>query len=276
MSTTTEQATTDPGPGGAAPSTRSGDPGWLRDLGWRMALAVVAATLSAANSPVWLTTSFTTAAVIAVVERVVRHRRRGMVDAALVGTGMLVVVLGLLGLALNYLPGGLGRLSWTVGAVLLAIIVLTAAGLSDEVPASAFRPLFSRSSLPTAIWGVVSASILAVALIISVQSFGRTHVAPLDLSASAVKGGFSSVTVAAGSDQGPFQVDLVTSTARITLAKDITVSSGKSVAVLVPIPSGERVVVQLVQPSSTVVLRQLIFDTTPTAGTTSASTGSSR
>lgn len=238
---------------------------WLRDIGWRMTLAVAAAVAAGLSAPAWLSTVLTLAAAVVVLERIVRVRRRGMLDAALVGSGMLAVVLGLLGLLLDYLPGGIGRTSWAIGAVLLAILLLTMVGLSDDVPPSPFRPLWSRSSLPTAIWGLAAAGILIVALVIATQSFNRTHVAPLDLSSTAVRDGVATLTVASGSQQGPFEVDLVTSTSRAVLAKNVTVSAGVSSALVIAVPANTRALVQLVQPGTTVVLRQLIFDTTATS-----------
>ncbi len=265
MSTTsTDRKPDDRAPAADQPA-RSASSAWFRDIGWRMALAVAAAIVAGLSAPTWLSTLLTVAASVVVVERVVRLRRRGMLDAALVGSGMLVVVLGLLGLLLNYVPGGIGRTSWSIGAVLLAILLLTIVGLGEDVPPSPFRPLWSRSSLPTAIWGVAAAAILVFAIVISTQSFQRTHVAPLDLASTPVRDGVATLTVSSGSEQGPFEVDLVTSTSRVVLAKNVTVSAGVSSALVIAVPARTRALVQLVQPGTTVVLRQLIFDTTATA-----------
>jgi hypothetical protein len=265
MSTTsTDRKPDDRAPAADQPA-RSASSAWFRDIGWRMALAVAAAIVAGLSAPTWLSTLLTVAASVVVVERVVRLRRRGMLDAALVGSGMLVVVLGLLGLLLNYVPGGIGRTSWSIGAVLLAILLLTIVGLGEDVPLSPFQPLWSRSSLPTAIWGVAAAAILVFAIVISTQSFQRTHVAPLDLASTPVRDGVATLTVSSGSEQGPFEVDLVTSTSRVVLAKNVTVSAGVSSALVIAVPARTRALVQLVQPGTTVVLRQLIFDTTATA-----------
>lgn len=266
MSTTsTNQPTDGQAP---APAQPQGLPfEWLHDIGWRIALAVAAAISAGLSAPAWLSTVLTVLASVVVVERVVRVRGRGMLDAALVGSGMLVVIFGLLGLLLNYVPGGIGRASWSIGAVLLAILLLTLVGLREDVPPSPFRPLWSRASLPTASWGLAAVAILVFAIVSSTQSFNRTHVAPLDISSTAISNGLATVTVSAGSDQGPFEVDLVTPTSRVVLARNISVSAGASSALVIAVPANARALVQLVQPGTTVVLRQLIFDTTAVVAT---------
>lgn len=240
---------------------------WATDLGWRMALVVVAAVLAAVSAPAAVITVVAAAAAIAVLDRVVRYRRRGMLDAALVGFGALVVVPGLLGLLLNYLPGGITTTSWAVALVVVGIGSLTLAGLArGPVPPSPFRPLLSRRSIPTAAWSLGAVAVLVLALTLSVRSFDRTHIAPVDIAGTAVQNGSATVTVSAGSTQGPFELDLVTTSGRVAVARDITVSPDTSVAVVVAVPKGSRVLVQLVTPGSTTPLRQLTFDSN-TAGT---------
>lgn len=234
---------------------------WAADLGWRTALVVVAAVLAGRGAPALLVSVFTGLAAIVVIERVVRHRRRGMLDAALVGFGMLIVVLGLLGLLLDYVPGGITRISWSIGLVLLAIGVLTAVGSSGEgIPPSPFRSLISRSAIPTAAWGVAVIGILTTALVVSVHSYNATHVAALEMSTTGVTDGFATITVSSGTDQGPFEIDLLTSTARTAIATGVKVSAGTATAVSIAIPADRRLVVQLVDPDTTRTLRQLIFD----------------
>lgn len=234
---------------------------WATDLGWRTALVVIAAVLAGRGAPALLVTILTGLAAVVVIERVVRHRRRGMLDAALVGVGMLIVVLGLLGLLLNYVPGGITRISWSIGLVLLAIGMLTAVGSSSEVvPQSPFRSLISRGAIPTAAWSVAAAGIATAALVISVNSYNSTHVATLEMSTTGVKDGFATITVSSGTDQGPFEIDLLTSTSRTAIATDVKVSAGTATAVAIAIPADSRLVVQLVDPGTTRTLRQLIFD----------------
>lgn len=240
---------------------------WATDLGWRLALVVVAAVLAAVSAPAPLTTAVAAAAALAVLDRVVRYRRRGMLDAALVGSGALVVVPGLLGLLLNYLPGGITTTSWVVALVVVGIGSLTLAGLSrGPVPPSPFRPLLSRRSIPTAAWSLAAVAVLVLALNLSVRSFDRTHIAPVDVAGTAVVNGSATVTVSAGSAQGPFELDLVTTSGRVSVARNITVTPDTSVAVVVAVPKGSRVLVQLVTPGTTTPLRQLTFDSN-TAGT---------
>jgi hypothetical protein len=231
--------------------------GWAADLGWRVALVVVAAVLAAVSAPAVLTTVFVAAAAIAVLDRVVRYRRRGMLDAALVGFGALVVIPGLLGLLLNYLPGGITATSWALALVLVGIGALTVAGLArGPVPPSPFRPLLSRRAIPTAAWSLAAVAVLALALVLSVRSFDRTHIAPVDISATAVQNGSATVTIASGSTQGPYELDLVTTSGRLAVA------NGTSVAVVVAVPQDSRVQVQLVKPGSTTPLRTLTLDST--------------
>lgn len=249
----------------SAPTSRGAVAGWAVDTGWRMALVVVAAVLATLSAPAAVTTAFAAAAALAVIDRVVRYRRRGMLDAALVVAAALVVVPGLLGLLLNYLPGGITVTSWSVALVLVGIGALTVAGIADgQVPPSPFRPLLSRRSLPTAAWGLGAVAVLVVALTLSVRSFDRTHIAPVDLAATAVRDGFSTVTISAGSSQGPFELDLVTTGGRVAVARDISVTPNTSVAVVVAVPTDSRVLLQLVQPGTTAPLRQVTVDSRTT------------
>lgn len=253
--------------GTALQPARGAGASWVADLGWRMALVVIAAVLASLGAPAALTTVVAAAAAAGVVDRVVRYRRRGMLDAALVGVGALLVVPGLLGLLLNYLPGGITATSWSVALALVGIGSLTVAALpSGPVPPSPFRPLVSRRSIPTAAWSLAAVAVLVLALTLSVRSFDRTHIAPVDLAATAVQNGLSTVTVSSDSNQGPFEIDLVTTSGRVAVAKNITVTPGTSVAVVVAVPADSRVLVQLVQPGTTTPLRQLTFDSR-TAGT---------
>jgi hypothetical protein len=238
---------------------------WATDLGWRAVLVVVAAVLGALSAPPALTTVVTAAAAVAVIDRVVRYRRRGMLDAALVGSGALVVVPGLIGLLLNYVPGGITATSWGVALVLVGIGSLTLAGLArGPVPPSPFRPLLGRRSIPTAAWSLAAVAVLTLALLLSVGSFHRTHVAPVDIAGTAVRNGSATVTLSAGSAQGPFELDLVTTSGRVAVARNITVTPDTSVAVVVAVPAGSRVLVQLVKPGTTTPLRQLTFDSSST------------
>ena len=161
--------------------------------------------------------------------------------------------------------------SWSLGAALLSIAALTVVGLREDIrPPSPFRPLFRRASVPTALWSVAAIGVLTTALLLSIGSFNRTHVAPLDISSGAGQNGSTLISVSAGSTQGPFELDLVTADGRTVLATDITVSASTSAAINVVVPPGSRALVQLVAPGSLEPLRQLIIDTsaTPTTGET--------
>ena len=165
------------------------------------------------------------------------------------------------GVATARMPSG------AVASVLVGIGSLTVAGLvRGPVPPSPFRPLLRRGSMPTAAWSLGAVAVLVLALTLSVRSFDRTHVAPVDMAATAVQNGSATVTVSTGATQGPFELDLVTTSGRVAVAKDITVTPDTSVAVVVAVPSGSRVLVQLVTPGSTFPLRQLTFDSTTTTG----------
>src|SRR5712671_2508826 len=81
----------------------------LRDAGWRCGLVELAALVAAQGGPWPVAAPLSTLAAAVTVERLVRHRGRGLLDAVLVGSGGLLVTLILLGLLLDLLPGGLGR-----------------------------------------------------------------------------------------------------------------------------------------------------------------------
>lgn len=257
---TTDRPTGGPGaPAPAGPAARH----FATDVGWRIVLVVAAAVLAALGAWTPLTTLVGVVAAVVVVERLVRHRGRGMLDAALVGIGAAVSVIGLLGLLLHYLPGGITRVSWSIGTAVVAVaaLVLARRGRSD-VPASPFRLPTGRALVPAVIWSTVTAAVLAAALVVSVRSFDDTHVAPLDMSTSSFAGGVATVTLTSGTDRGPFELDLVTVNGRTVLATDITVAAGVPTVVQVSIPSVVRSTVELVGPGSTDAVRRLVFDIT--------------
>ena len=98
-----------------------------RGLLWRAGLVLLAELLVLVGAPTWLTTPVVVVAALVVLERVARLRRRGRLDAVLVGVGGAVIVVALTGLVLTVLPWGLTRSSWSIALSLLALIALALA-----------------------------------------------------------------------------------------------------------------------------------------------------
>jgi hypothetical protein len=256
---------------GVQPATRP-DRRVLTGAGWRAALVVVAAVAVAVELPAWARLPLSAAAVLGVGTFFLRRSGgRGLLDLVLVVTGGGVVALTLLGLLLNVLPTGIGPLGWALAVGVLELVVLALlAVFRQPVPRvhiegdPARRNTF-KTHLPVAgiAWGAAAAAVLAGAVVYSTVSFDATHVSPLAIAAEP-NGSSVTVTVSAGSEQGPYELDLVSADGRTVIARSIRVGSGNEFTERIPMPA-TRAVLQLVHAGSTTPVRQLILDRTAKA-----------
>ena len=239
----------------------------LVGAGWRAALVVMAAIAVALEVPAWARLPLSAAAALGVATFFLRrYGRRGVLDVVLVVAGGGIVALALLGLLLNVLPTGINPLGWALAVGVLELIVLAfLAVFRQPVARAACGSHAARRRLPVAgiAWGAAAALVLAGAVVYSTVSFSATHVAPLAI--AAVPHGTSvTVTVSAGSDQGPYELDLVTTNGRTVVAKSVTISSRDPYTKRIAMPS-TRAVLQLVRAGTTTPVRQLILDDTATS-----------
>jgi hypothetical protein len=249
---------------GVHPGTRL-DRRQLAGAGWRAALVVVAAIAVAVELPAWARLPLSAAAVVGVATFFLRRSgRRGVLDVVLVVAGGGLVALALLGLLLNVLPTGIGPLGWALAVGVLELVVLAFLTVF-RTPVE--RPAAARRRLPVAgiAWGTAAAAVLAGAVVYSTVSFDATHMAPLAIAAEP-HGTAVTVTVSAGTEQGPFELDLVTAAGRTVVAKSVRIGSGETYTKRIAMPAA-RAVLQLVRVGSPTPVRQLILDDTAKAAT---------
>lgn len=231
-------------------------------LAARAVLVVVAVLLAPVGAPVAVSTGAVAVAVAAVAERTARLRRRGLVDAVLVGVGGLLVTAALLGLVLNYLPGHLGRTSWAIGLGVVGLAALASCATRPWTP-SPLLVLRRRPSVITATTTVAAVFVLGAAVVLSVRSFDTTTVDPLQLAAPGeVQHGQAQVVLSSQNQVGPLDVVAVNGAVTTVIAARITVPAGGSLTEVVPVPAGDRVLVQLRYPGQSTALRSLILDGT--------------
>jgi hypothetical protein len=236
----------------------------LVNVGWRAALVVVAAVAVALELPAWARLPLSAAAIVGVATFFLRRSgRQGVLDVVLVLAGGGLVALVLLGLLLNLLPTGIGPLGWAlaVGVLELALLAfLTVFRQPVEHAAGGAHPGPRRIPLASIVWGGAAALVLAGAIVYSAASFDATHVPPLAI-AAVPHGDTVTVTVGAGSEQGPYELDLVTPDGRTVIAKSVRLTPGDTYSKSIAMPA-KRAVLQLVAPGSTTPFRQLILDDT--------------
>jgi hypothetical protein len=230
----------------------------LVGAGWRAALVVVAAVAVALELPAWARFPLSAAAVLAVGTFFLRrYGRRGVLDVVLVVAGGGLVALALLGLALNVLPTGIDALGWALAVGVLELLVLAFLAVF-RAPVGGVASARRRVPVAAIGWGVAVAAVLAGAIGYSTLSYTSTHVAPLAI-AAVPHGGTLTVSVTAGAEQGPYELDLVTATGRTVIARGIAVDEGATFSKSIATPT-VRAVLQLTASGSSTPVRQLILD----------------
>ncbi len=240
---------------------------------WRILLVLAAGTAAFLNAPAYLASPLTVAAAIVVTEWAVRYRRKGLLDAALVGAAGLIVGAVLLGLLLNLMPLGLTRQTWSVGAVVIGVNVLVL-GLRSPMPAGLFGqlrrviaapvggPVDGSRNWPGRLAGVVcsvlAAFIIAGALVATVHSTERNQIDPLQMAAVSTPAG-TSITLTTGTPDGPFDLVVIANGVSVTAATGLHLDA-TGVSVPIVVPAIGRALVDLVRTGEATPVRQLIFD----------------
>jgi hypothetical protein len=239
----------------------------VQDIALRAALVVTAAVAAFSGASVLLTAPLTLLAVVAVVERVVRFRRRGLLDAVLCGAAGIVIAFALLGLVVNFLPWGLTRQSWAVGAAALALIALACCLRRSDPPSMVSLLAGHHRAVDRARWApytlvYIAAGLLLVggSLLVAGLSSADSHLVPVEMSSTATTAAATEVTLQSDAPAGPFDIVVQTDAGTAVAATDLRITPGSPTVIgITSLPAG-HVVVRLTPTGGTDAIRELIFD----------------
>lgn len=230
-----------------------------RDLTIRATIVAAAVVVGAIG--VWwpVSTLLAALAALAVGDRVVRLRGRGRLDALLVGVGGLIVSLILLGLLLDVVPGGLTRLSWSIG---LGLIGLTALVECRRRPGGQSFTRHGPRKAGAAVWAVATGGLTVLAVVISVTSANDGESPPLQMSVRDIGSTHADVVVRGGSSVGTYELIAGTGAARRVVRRPFRIGAGESIVTTVALGPGTRLPVYLDSTSPRSTVRFVILDNT--------------
>lgn len=250
-----------------------------RQAGRWTAAALVLATLLAvlADAPAPAPGLLALAAVAAAGHLLVRRRRRGGLDALLVGVGGSLVGLVFTGMLLALTGVGLRPVTWAVGVAALATVCLVIDVVIDRVM-SARQPTATSTPTSTATstergrsrprwpallralpWVVASVVALAVAVGGSVRSLSAADQPPLAMSLSRVDGTDVQVVVRTGEAVGPLELRSTSGGTDVSYPL-FDVGEDGSRTLTLSLPLHGRFTITLNNPDQTQPLRTLILD----------------
>lgn len=229
------------------------------------ALVVSALVLGLLQAPPLVRTPFVVLATAVVAVRVARRSARSSLDVTVVAVGFVLVSLIALGFAIDALPGGLSRVSWTVTAAALGLGLLawTAHAPADSIPRT--RRVPTQAAARAAAWYVVAAACAAVALAIVVRATDVAERPPLALSVGAVTGGTAALTVSAGPAGGTYELLVDGGTGGHSIDGPFDVVAGHDASRTVRLPATARVTVSLLAAGTDTPLRTVVLDRGDTA-----------
>lgn len=242
-----------------------------RQAGRWTAAALVLATLLAvlAGAPAPGPGLLALAAVAAAGHLLVRRRRRGGLDALLVGVGGSLVGLVFTGMLLALTGVGLRPATWAVGVAALAavclVIDLMMSARQPTVPSTATSTAQARSGprwpalLRALPWVVASVVALAVAVGGSVRSLSAADQPPLAMSLSRIDGTDVQVVVRTGEAVGPLELRSTSGGTDVSYPL-FDVGEDGSRTLTLSLPLHGRFTITLNNPDQTQPLRTLILD----------------
>lgn len=242
-----------------------------RQAGRWTAAALVLATLLAvlAGAPAPGPGLLALAAVAAAGHLLVRRRRRGGLDALLVGVGGSLVGLVFTGMLLALTGVGLRPATWAVGVAALAavclVIDLMMSARQPTVPSTATSTARGRSGprwpalLRALPWVVASVVALAVAVGGSVRSLSAADQPPLAMSLSRIDGTDVQVVVRTGEAVGPLELRSTSGGTDVSYPL-FDVGEDGSRTLTLSLPLHGRFTITLNNPDQTQPLRTLILD----------------
>ncbi|MBE7187703.1 hypothetical protein [Jatrophihabitans endophyticus] len=229
-----------------------------RRVGPRVLVVTVAALAVAFDAPAWLTTVLTAVAFLVTAERLVRRRQLGWADAVVTGAAGLVIVLMLLGFLLDVVPGGLARVSWGVGA---GVVALAALAWSERAPddGPATLPVERGTLVRVAPAYAVATGLAAIALVVSVHATREGTRAPEALSIVRTGApGQVSVEISSGRAAGRYELAVTSRGHLLRVDGPFTLAPDSHVRRTVPVPSGRRSTIELRSSGSSAALRTLV------------------
>ncbi|MEJ2578141.1 MAG: hypothetical protein P8Z68_03485 [Kineosporiaceae bacterium] len=244
------------------PQVAAGATPWT-DLGLRISFVLLAAGAGAFGAPWPLATPLVAVAGLVTVERWVRRRRRGWLDAVAVGGGSVLVVIILVGFLLNLLPGGLTRRSWAGALALVGIVVLLRC--RAEAPRETPALISSRRPRPVnALLYVLTGGLVVFALVVSVLSTGSDRTPDFHLAVQQQQISATSpwvpVVVSSSAGYGPLQLLLDEGHGPHVWGELFEVTADRPRTVVVPVPVGARVTVSLTEAGDPTPLRRVTID----------------
>lgn len=253
--------------------------GAVVDLVFRVGIVVVATGAIVLEVPVWARAPLAVAAaaltIMSFLSRYGGRARR--FDGVIRAAGAAVVLLAVLGLVLNVVPGGLTTAGWGIGVGVIeaaALVALAAwrapvaSGAEGDSDTDTSTRARRRIPLGAGAWALAVGGVLAGALVLSTVSFDDTHIAPLALGAERT-GDTVEVTVSSGTEAGPYELQLVSETGTtVRYAYGIYVGPDSPRTFVFELSDDSRDTVRLVTTGSTTAIRELTFDTTTDAAGT--------
>jgi hypothetical protein len=238
------------------------------DVGPWLGVLALALGIAALRPSVPVAVVVLVAAVAAVTERLVRHRRRGLLDAVLVGTGGATCAVGLLAFALAASPVGLTPAALLAGAGLLGVVALGWC-VGRPRPPSPVRT-YLTGVLPAVTMGTAAVVLTALGLVgaavgLSVVSTDAAQTPPLAMAATS-DGTTVTVEVTAGSPTGPLTIQTVADGQVVVVVSDVTAGPDRPLHVVLAPTPGTRTIVQLVPAGSATPVRGLVLDTQSPSG----------
>ena len=241
-------------------------------------LVVLAAAAVVADLPTGVRAPLSLLAIAATAARLARHRRRGLLDAVLVGVGGSLVVLALTGMVLGLTPAGLHPGTWAVALAVLALAGLAVSAVRPPATALLEAPLRDRFAgdvtsddgtsggagrrtlLRTAPWAAAALAVSVVALVVAVRSTDAGEVTPVQMSLASLAGTQAVVVVSAEEATGGLELRTDPGDGSAVTYPLLSVPAGGSVSTTVVVPTTGRIVVTVSNPGQVRPLRTLVVN----------------
>jgi hypothetical protein len=172
--------------------------------------------------------------------------------------GSVLVALVLGGVALNFLPEGLTRQTWSAFWVALSLVVLW----WRRREATSFGWLKKRAGAQTA-WFGASAVVVLVAFVVAVQGANKDLQSPLQMWVDGKSAGSIAVAVSSGKSEGPFRFVVSPDVTQTDAFAPFEVQPGAAVERSIPVAGSTRYDIHLVDVATGAVLRTVIVDSPP-------------